>query len=85
MNNQKKMDKPGATVQNQPHEEPGKKPTVWIFLSTIIGFIYLLNPTFGILELIPDNMPIVGNLDEGAAAILVWQGIKGIIQSKKLK
>ena len=85
MNNQKKMDKPGTTVQNQPREEPGKKPTVWIFLSTIIGFIYLLNPTFGILEIIPDNMPLVGNLDEGAAAILVWQGIKGIIQSKKLK
>jgi uncharacterized membrane protein YkvA (DUF1232 family) len=29
--------------------------------------LYLINPTAGILEFIPDNIPIIGNLDEGAA------------------
>jgi uncharacterized membrane protein YkvA (DUF1232 family) len=42
-------------------------------LSIIIGVIYLLNPTAGALELIPDVMPIVGNLDEAAATgLLLW-------------
>lgn len=34
-----------------------------------ISFVYLLNFTFGIAEL-PDNLPIVGNLDEVAATVL---------------
>ncbi|MCC5945848.1 MAG: DUF1232 domain-containing protein [Bernardetiaceae bacterium] len=42
---------------------------VWLVIG-LISFLYLLNPTFGFLELIPDNIPIIGNLDEGAAAIL---------------
>ena len=33
----------------------------------LICVVYLLNPTAGILELIPDNIPIAGNLDEGLA------------------
>jgi hypothetical protein len=41
----------------------------WVGLS--LGGLYLLNPTAGIFELIPDNFPIVGNLDEAAALLLV--------------
>ena len=58
-------------------------PNWLVYLISFVGFIYLLNPTFGILELIPDNMPIVGNLDEGAAALLVWQGINRLINNRK--
>lgn len=36
-----------------------------------IALLYLLNPTAGFLELIPDNLPFVGNLDEAAAATLL--------------
>ena len=32
---------------------------------------YLLNPTWGVIELIPDNVPILGNLDEASAAALL--------------
>jgi|SRR6056297_1564984 len=48
-----------------------------IFTSLIVGgvgvfsAIYLLNPSAGFVELIPDNLPVVGNLDEAAAAALV--------------
>jgi hypothetical protein len=38
--------------------------------SLLIGglcVIYLLNPTLGLFELIPDNLPIIGNLDEAGA------------------
>ena len=41
----------------------------------VIGFLcglYLLNPTWGLIELIPDNLPFVGNIDEAAvAAVLI--------------
>ena len=38
----------------------------WIIAAGICG-LYLVYPSFGIFELIPDNLPIVGNLDEAAA------------------
>ncbi len=42
----------------------------------IIGAIYLLNPSAGVFELIPDNLPIVGNLDEAAATLLVVNAVR---------
>jgi uncharacterized membrane protein YkvA (DUF1232 family) len=42
----------------------------------IIGFgafgaLYLMFPTLGIFELIPDAIPVIGSLDEVGATILV--------------
>ena len=37
----------------------------------ILGVIYILNPTAGIIEIIPDNIPFIGNLDEAAAVVLI--------------
>lgn len=38
----------------------------------ILSLLYLLNIGVGVIELIPDNIPFVGNLDEaGAAALLI--------------
>ncbi len=37
------------------------------FLLGLFCLIYLLNPGAGIFELIPDNIPFIGNLDEAAA------------------
>lgn len=46
--------------------------------SLLLGVLiiaYLTNPTAGVIELLPDNMPFVGNLDEATAAfLLVWAG-----------
>ncbi len=45
------------------------------FFVALIGLLcgfYLLNPTWGVIEFIPDNIPFVGNIDEAtAAAILI--------------
>lgn len=42
-------------------------------LAAVVGIVYLINPTAGVLELIPDVMPVVGNLDEaGATALVIW-------------
>lgn len=37
----------------------------------VLCVLYLLNPTGGFIELIPDNIPIIGNLDEAAATAIL--------------
>lgn len=38
-----------------------------------VSVLTLFNPGAGILELIPDNLPFVGNLDEAGAALLLMK------------
>jgi uncharacterized membrane protein YkvA (DUF1232 family) len=47
-------------------------------LGIALGVLYLLNPTAGLLELIPDAIPIIGNLDEAAATTLVLWGFQAL-------
>jgi len=51
-----------------------KKTTV--FCLGLVALIYLLNPTAGFFELIPDNIPIIGNLDEVAAGALLLMSLR---------
>jgi len=37
----------------------------------LLCVLYLLNPGAGIFELIPDHLPLIGNLDEAAAMTLL--------------
>lgn len=37
----------------------------------LVSAIYLFNPGAGFLELIPDNIPVIGNLDEAAAVTIL--------------
>jgi uncharacterized membrane protein YkvA (DUF1232 family) len=37
------------------------------FIVGLVCLAYLAHPTAGILELIPDNIPFVGNLDDASA------------------
>ncbi|MCX6854234.1 MAG: DUF1232 domain-containing protein [Verrucomicrobia bacterium] len=39
--------------------------------SGILSALYLLNMGFGLVEIIPDNVPIFGNLDEATAMALL--------------
>jgi len=47
-----------------------------VFLLGLLGLLYLLNPTAGFLEFIPDNLPFIGNLDEAAAAALLFGALR---------
>jgi uncharacterized membrane protein YkvA (DUF1232 family) len=49
---------------------------ILVFLIGMISLVYLINPTAGILEFIPDNLPIVGNLDEMAATTLLVASLR---------
>lgn len=53
-----------------------KLKTIFIVIGGILGVLYLLNPTAGIFEILPDNLPIVGNLDEGAAVVLILAALR---------
>lgn len=41
----------------------------------IVSLFYLINPGAGFLELIPDNFPLIGNLDEAAATLLLLNSL----------
>jgi uncharacterized membrane protein YkvA (DUF1232 family) len=59
---------------NQSQKTPLK--SFGVFLLGIIGLIYILNPTAGFFELIPDNLPFIGNLDEAGAIMLVLGALR---------
>ncbi|MCP5534949.1 MAG: DUF1232 domain-containing protein [Akkermansiaceae bacterium] len=42
-----------------------------VFIIAVFSVIYLINPTMGVIELIPDNFPIIGNLDEATATAVL--------------
>lgn len=42
----------------------------------LLSLLYLLNPTAGVFELLPDKIPFVGNIDEGLAAYLLYSSIE---------
>lgn len=48
-------------------------PLPVLILMILFSLVYLVNPTAGVLEFIPDNIPFLGNLDEaGATTMLIW-------------
>lgn len=42
-----------------------------VFVVGLLSLLYLTNPTAGVIELIPDNFPLLGNLDEAAATTML--------------
>ena len=47
-----------------------------VFCLGVLATLYILNPTAGLFEIIPDNLPFVGNLDEAAAVALLLMCLK---------
>lgn len=41
----------------------------------VVSSVYLINPTAGVFELLPDALPVVGNIDEGLAAFMIYAAI----------
>ena len=44
---------------------------IFVFLIGLLSAAYLANIGAGVIELIPDNLPVIGNLDEAGATILL--------------
>lgn len=53
-----------------------------MFAAGVFCVVYLINPTAGFFEIIPDNAPFIGNIDEAAVtaallAVLSYFGLDG--------
>ena len=44
----------------------------------VICLIYLMNPSIGVVEPLPDALPIVGNLDEGMATLILLTTLRNV-------
>jgi uncharacterized membrane protein YkvA (DUF1232 family) len=45
-------------------------------LLALLSAFYLINPTAGVFELLPDVIPFVGNVDESLAAYVLYSCIE---------
>jgi uncharacterized membrane protein YkvA (DUF1232 family) len=54
-------------------------------LLSMISIVYLMNPTAGVIELIPDVIPYIGNLDEAAAGVLLAWCLSNLARWRKIK
>ena len=45
--------------------------SLFVLLLGVISALYLLNVGVGVVEFVPDNLPLVGNLDEATATFLL--------------
>ena len=70
------MDAIDGEVIPEPHaEQPGwGKALAWGTI--VLGGIYIINPTAGVFELIPDVVPVLGNLDEAALMFLIFGAMR---------
>jgi uncharacterized membrane protein YkvA (DUF1232 family) len=85
-NNQEQEQKSSrfARVLSEPLSKYGW-PSWLVYLLAVFGVIYILNPTFGVFEFIPDNLPIIGNLDEGVAVMLILAGIVEALEGHRYR
>jgi hypothetical protein len=47
-----------------------------ILFLALLSIFYLLNPTAGVFELLPDNIPFIGNVDETLAAYILYSCVE---------
>jgi uncharacterized membrane protein YkvA (DUF1232 family) len=47
-------------------------------VGALVSTIYILNPTAGVIELLPDNLPVVGNLDEAMMVTILLACLRGL-------
>jgi len=53
----------------------------------ILSIAYLMNIGFGVFEIIPDNVPLIGNLDDAGAVLLLLKSLVklNIVHSDRLE
>lgn len=52
-------------------------------LGIAVSLLYLLNPGAGVFELLPDALPVVGNLDEAGATALLLACLRALRQMRE--
>lgn len=44
----------------------------------VLGVVYIINPGSGVVELLPDNLPGIGNIDEAAMTALLLTCVRAL-------
>jgi hypothetical protein len=47
----------------------------WWVLAFLLALFYLVNPGWGVFEFIPDNIPLIGNVDETVATLVLLRSM----------
>lgn len=55
------------------HRKSAQRIYGWIIV--LVSFVYLLNPTAGMVELLPDILPVFGNIDDLAVLYILGYGV----------
>ncbi len=50
---------------------PTSAQKTFVLIVGIFAALYLINPTLGVFEFLPDNIPFLGNVDEATATLLL--------------
>lgn len=58
-------------------EDAARNKTFYLMMAAICG-LYLVYPSLGLFELIPDAVPVVGSLDEAAATTGLLYALGGL-------
>ena len=72
---EKKIAVPDPTAQN--NEDGHRNKTFYLMMAAVCG-LYLIYPSLGVFELIPDAIPVVGSLDEAAATTGLLYSLNGL-------
>ncbi|MBF2052279.1 MAG: DUF1232 domain-containing protein [Candidatus Sericytochromatia bacterium] len=59
-----------------PETTPPRSQRLLVALMGLLAGLYLINPGAGVLEIIPDNFPVLGNLDEATAAAILLAALR---------
>ena len=60
-----------SSIDSETGSTPGRPSGCILIPVILLCVLYLLNPAAGFFEIIPDNFPIIGNLDEAGAVLLL--------------
>lgn len=63
------------SFMKEPRENSTLRKLVAAF-GIILGVVYIINPGAGFFELLPDNLPFIGNLDEAAAVWMILRCLR---------
>jgi hypothetical protein len=47
-----------------------------VALAGILAFLYLVFPSFGLFEFLPDYIPFIGNIDEATATMVLLGALR---------
>ena len=72
---EKKIAVPDPEAQSS--EDGERNKSFYLIMAAVCG-LYLVYPSLGIFELIPDAIPVVGSLDEAAATAGLLYSLNGL-------